>query len=406
MKLRSSDILTLLLLTALSALMLQSCTYHDKVIIDERPSAIVMGVSSVATKGVVEGNSGTARLENLVGQCFDGSDNLKENAGFGVYGYKKVVDKSSILFDNTQVYPLEKNPATAWTYYPIRFWDLTASYQFIAYWPLLPDVTQADAPYVIVPEPDNPKDVTEDEKVLTIYNIPNWQRANTGDDPIDYMTATSIGSYQANYAYDNGVVHMTFGHLLSQLILVGYYIGIEENKVTIKSIKLNGVRIPVPNGKSTYTQSFDEQVDPSFDITKADNVEHMLYAPQSPATGMVLPEDTYYDIVTGKNKDYGDDPITQPITRWLVVPSTGWGNITLDVLYSIEGVATFKSTVTGISFTSNDGTNERPGEMLSGKTYILTLRFDSSGGGIDVKTVWVNQWQQAPNPINHEVYNW
>ena len=282
---------------------------------------------------------------------------------------------------------------------------MTANYQFIAYWPYLPNETGVN-PYVSVPNPANPNDVTESEKVLTIHNIPNWQPANTGDNPDDYMIATSNGSYQSKYASTNGMVHFSFGHLLSQLVLQGYYVGIEENDVTIKSIKLNGVRIPVSNGKSSYIKPFEEQDAPSFDISKANNVEHTLYTPESPSTGMVLSQDTYYDTETGKNKNDGDNPITQPICRWLVVPSTGWGDISLDIQYSVEGASTFRSITSGISFDSNDGTNERPGEMLSGKTYILTLKFDSSGGGIDVKTVWVNGWVQAPNPINHTVYNW
>ena len=409
------------MLVVAAGLLLAGCCRSNKVSISQDVDMTIpieLGVRSTNSKGMIN------NLYDMVSECYAAGANGARllDKGFGVYGYKTVAGKTTYppLFNDTRVYPEhDERPAstddTSWKYQPLRHWDLTASYQFLAYWPYLPDGTnlttedKANVPYVSVPVPADADAVTENERVLTIHNIPNWQRANTDDNPDDYMTATSSGSYQANYASENGVVHLTFEHLLSQLVLQGYYVGIKENEVTIKSIKLNGVRIPVSNGKSSYAKPFEEQEAPSFDISKDDDVEHTLYTPESPGTGMLLSQDTYYTDA-GKNKDGGDDPITQSICRWLVVPSTGWGNVSLDIQYSVKysavSTSTFRSIVSGISLNSNDGTNERPGEMLPGKTYILTLKFDSSGGGIDVKAVWVNGWQQAPNPVNHIVYNW
>lgn len=394
-----------------------SCCRHDSTSstvtdTDDR-IPILINVSQAGTKAIVN------NVDDLGTQSYNGGTDSK---GFAVYGYKKNVNDSyTLLFDNIEVKASENSSYNSenddislkwnWGYNLTRYWDSNplVSYQFIAYWPKKPkfaDLTETD----IANQITHVK-VSEDgdNHFLTIHNIPNWQRANTNDNPDDYLTATSSGSYQADYASKNGVVHLTFGHLLSQLVLKGYYVGIEDNKVTIKNIILNGVHIPVSNGKSSYTEpfdEFDEQDAPWYDISKADNVQHTLYTPESPSTGMELSVNTYYNTITGKNKENGDNPITQPISRWLVVPSTGWGNISLDITYSVQGASTFRSIVSGIALDSNDGTNERPGEMLPGKTYILTLVFDSSGGGINVKTVWVNGWQPAPIGINHTVYNW
>ena len=106
-------------------------------------------------------------------------------------------------------------------------------------------------------------------------------------------------------------------------------------------------------------------------------------------------EGTYYD----EDPEKTITPTT--ISQWLVVPSNGWGNITLEASYNI-GSATYTSQSTGITFDSGEN---NPSEMLPGKTYILTLKFDSSGGGLDVKTVWVNGWNEQ-TPISPKVFNW
>lgn len=405
MKLKKPDILTLLLLTAPALMMLHSCTYHDKVIIDERPSAIVMGVSSVATKGVVEGNSGTARLENLVGQCFDGSDNLKENAGFGVYGYKKVVDKSMILFDNTQVYPLEKDPSTAWTYYPIRFWDLTASYQFIAYWPFLPDEVQDNDPYVSIPEPYDPKDVTDAQKALTLNKIPNWQPVSPGNDTsIDFMTATRVGTYANDF--NTGVVSFTFRHLLSQLVIKAYYVGKEQSDpgVKIRSITFSaytpqtGEPAPVGgagsyqvlgDGSSTISQRYDS--DPSYTPTMTDSYTLQGVSSSNPISIVFKDE-------MSEDPDYIASFTPTEVGRWLMVPHT-WYKQNLTVDYSV-GVNVKTSSDIPVSL----GTVSPAYAVQAGKIYVLTLIFDTTGGGFTVESVAIKNWNEYE--IEKEVYNW
>ena len=410
MKLRNSEILTLLMLIAPAALTLQSCTYHDKVTIDERPSAIVMGVASAGTKGIVDGDDGDARLANMVGQCFAGNPEArKQDAGFGVYGYKRVGDKSVILFDNTQVYPEANSAATAWTYSPTRFWDMTASYQFIGYWPYLPDDMDENNPYVSVPVPANSNAVTESEKTLTIHNIPYWQPAATG---MDVMTSVRVGRYRSISEADGTdfseqeKVGFMFRHVLSNLVIKAYYINGSPDPVGYGTLTTDDDGVYI-NG-ITLMKSGDTNDVPGKERGnwKADFTHP--YTERKAAVSGTLTYTDQYTLLTGANEEvqfkneWEDDPTFQPafIGSWLVVPHR-WNGIKIGVDYTVGGVAKSsmeKPVPTTLGLESD-------GYMLqSGKTYTMTLLFDVSNGNVTVHRIGVNDW--SLQDVTHHVYNW
>lgn len=411
MKIRNPYILTILTLTASAATMLQSCTYHDKETIDER-SSIVMGVASADTKGIVNGNSDADRLGNMVDQCFVGNPKtLKENAGFGVYGYKNVNQKSTILFDNTRVYPEQSTWNTAWDYSPTRFWDLTASYQFIAYWPYLPDEASLTGPYVSIPDPDpaNPTAVAEDEKELTIHNIPYWQPAATG---MDVMTSVRVGRYRSiseadgTDFSDQDKVGFMFRHVLSNLVIKAYYINGSPNPVGYGTpttdddgVYINGITLM----KSGDTNDVPGKERGNW---KADFTHP--YTERKAAVSGTLTYTDQYTLLTGANEEvnfkneWEDDPTFEPafIGSWLVVPHV-WNGIKIGVDYTAGGEA--KSSM-GKPVPTTLGQASDGYMLQSGKTYTMTLLFDVSNGNVTVHRIGVNDW--SPQDVTHYVYNW
>lgn len=418
MKLRNSEILTLLMLVAPTALMLQSCCCHVRETVDEEQpieqSSIMMGVASAGTKAIIDGSDANARLANMVGQCFTGTPaTLKQNAGFGVYSYKSISDKSTILFDNTQVYPdpaqyNTDNPAsTPWTYSPTRFWDMTASYQFIAYWPYLPDkskVANEDTdPHVSIPTPANSNAVKESEKVLTIYNIPNWQPAAIG---MDVMTSVRVGRYRSitdadgTDFSDQDKVGFMFKHALSQLVVKAYYInGSYEatvGDVHIKEITLerSGSTDDVPdwNGKTSFTQTCAATFATVGEITYAGSCT-------------ILDETEANAIPVVWKNEWVSDPDFTPsvIGSWLMVPHK-WDGIKIKVSHK-DGNGNNEQYHYSDQIETTLGKAEDYYVTQPGKTYIITLIINVANGGITVADIAVRNWLE-PQKVIHEVYNW
>ena len=96
-----------------------------------------------------------------------------------------------------------------------------------------------------------------------------------------------------------------------------------------------------------------------------------------------------------------DQPNFEPavIGSWLMVPHK-WQNLKI--------AATFKTGVNdpktseGVPVTLGSEVNQYV--IQPAKTYIITLLIDTSGGGLEVKTVAVKDW--SDNEIPREVYNW
>ena len=163
-------------------MMLHSCCKHNSSDDDMRVLPIVMNTVQAGTKAIIDNPDGEERLKQMMNACYD--DQHNNVGGFGVYGYKKAGTLApQLLFNNTRVFPDDESSAELkpWIYRPIRYWDRTASYQFIAYWPHLPG-NQVDAPYVEAPHTVT----TVDKEYLLIHNIPNWQYVDGTE--IDLMT--------------------------------------------------------------------------------------------------------------------------------------------------------------------------------------------------------------------------
>ena len=416
MKFRNSDILTLLLLTAPAAL-LQSCTYHDKIVINERHE-IVIGVASAGTKSIIDNEDGSERLADMVKQCFNGTT-LKENAGFGVFGFKKVIETSSLLFDNQLVHPdptsYSANAAahteqyTDWVYSPLRFWDLTASYQFIGYWPYSA-ATSGNGFYVTTSVPDSPTPIEDAHKQIILHNVPNWQLVDGTEK--DIMTATSVGRYNPDYSF-LGSVRMSFRHVLSQLVVKAYYVGKEKTDgVTINGITLSEY---TPQGddetaimtqlktegkiaqaettfkvldetKSTITQRYDNQ--PSFAPSLA--IENQL---QSFSNSQITFKDEMSEDV-----NYINNFTPTTVARWLVVPHV-WYKLNMTIDYQIGNENKQSSPIPVALAEAESGYF-----MKSGSAYILTLVFNTTGGGFTVEPVAVKNWNNIE--VEKEFYNW
>ena len=87
-----------------------------------------------------------------------------------------------------------------------------------------------------------------------------------------------------------------------------------------------------------------------------------------------------------------------------MVPCTGWENLELDVDFSIGGTNTIQAEIKGLTFSTVMNNVKQTGQTDSGKTYMITLRFDSSGGGVDLYSVLVKDWETEE--IDAYVYNW
>lgn len=355
---------------------------------------IMLGMARQGTRGLV-GSTGELAL-----LCNSGR-------AIGVYAYKKTATGAhGMMFNNLELTSVtdDANPDVnsdwRWTYQPVEYWDRDprVSYQFMAYWPRMGDNDPGDGGTY----------VSEDgQRVFHMHNIPNWQDT-TDVNCTDYLSAQVRGQYRsedtdnlASLAFGDGYVKLRMRHILSKLVVEGFYVGMEEKPIKIDSIKIIGASIPLTDGVSLYDEPFDGQANPSYTISRG-SVPHMLYKKETPAADGLSLDGTYYDEETAPA-----DPITKTICGWLVVPATGWGDITLRITYKIgNSAASYTSDVKGISFDSvDDNGDERSGEMLPGGVYILTLKFDSTSGGIDVQAVWVKDWQQRPM-IQNIVYNW
>ena len=404
--------MTLLLLTALSALMLQSCTYHDKIVINERHE-IVIGVASAGTKSIIDNEDGSERLADMVKQCFNGNGTLKENAGFGVFGFKKVIETSSLLFENQLVHPdptsytanTEHPEYTDWVYSPLRFWDLTASYQFIGYWPYKPDTTIVTF-HVTSVDQDIYSPVEDEDKEIVLHHIPNWQPIDGTEQ--DIMTATSVGRYNPDYSFF-GSVRMSFHHVLSQLVIKAYYIGAYLDSTTTGGVVVQGIKLYASkdanenyldsvliNGTTDFKQRYyddkpvllTKSMDADADAIDMGRMYELWY------------DENFKDTIAYKN-ELEDDPDFEPtmVKRWLMVPHR-WKDLGLSVAFSMGATKYQFSEPVPVTL----GAVHDDYYTLPGKTYIITLLIDSSDGAVTVQSIAVKNW--VTHDVTRELYNW
>ena len=383
---RISSLTTMIITATISVLWLDSCCKHKNVVQED---AIELGVSGKATKAIID------NMDSLVSKSYH------SGIGFGVFGYKMTKESEEEnatttpyqIFDNVEVNPSnDTNPD--WTYSPTRYWDKNplSSYRFIAYWPHLSTTSSNTQAYV-----------SEEDRVLTIHNIPFWQ-LDSLDESADFMTARRFGNYSAGDFTENQVtkVRFTFSHILAKFVIRAYYVGVQASHIRINSITLTpgNSQNPILNtdGKATFTQDYNNNQGTSAfsGNTPTSTTSHALYNPST--TGMTLNENTFDDEIDPQDNQYDE------VCAWLMVPASGWQNLGLTVDYSIGGSTPIISRITGLTLSTTVGETVQTGQTVSGKSYIVTLKFDSSGGGVDLYQVLVRDW--ASSNVNTEVYNW
>lgn len=380
------------------------CCKHDKITVEDNVRITLSPVVSAGTKAVVNNKA------DLLAQSYGDT-----GIGFGVFGYKSLKEgdypsPKTLVFNNTEVKPsadteTDENKAT-WSYTPIRYWDSNskAYYQFVAYWPHLQsdaDQNNASAPWV-----DNNANVigqnTTGNMKLTLHNIPNWQDS-VSSATRDYLVATSLGKYKGSEEgvthYSDGIVKFSFSHILSKLTIRAYYVGVKENHVSVHNITLGGTDLLSTDGVADYTKPFGaNNTTAAFTSPTKGGTSQVLFNANAttPATPHTLQETAFYDQDTPANTP---NCLRESICTWLVVPTDGWNDLKLNVSFAVGDANPTPIEVSGINIGTADAY-----AMASGHQYILTLKFDSSGGGIDVEMVYVKDW--VGSNVNHEVYNW
>lgn len=395
---RFNDIIILLTLL----LAVTGCCRHDNITVQENVMiSLSPTMSAGGTKAVVNNKA------DLLAQSYGDT-----GTGFGVFGYKSLKNGSStipqtLVFNNTEVKPsaateTDENKAT-WSYTPIRYWDSNTNvyYQFVAYWPHLQSA-EATGPWV-----ENNNNVIGDNTTgnmqLKLHNIPNWQDSASSATR-DYLVATSLGKYKGSEEgvthYSDGIVKFSFSHILSKLTIRAYYVGVKENHVSVHNITLGGTDLLSTDGVADYTKPFGaNSAAAAFTSPTKGGTSQVLFNANAttPATPHTLNETAFFDQETPANTP---DCVHESICSWLVIPTGGWNNLTLDVSFAVGD----ETTPTTIEVPGVNIGTEAPYAMASGYQYILTLKFDSSGGGIDVEMVYVKDWINTD--VNHEVYNW
>ena len=407
-----SNIWAAAVITVMMAAPLNSCCKHH----DDDP-AISMSVSQTGTKAMIDNQDNAVRIKQMMRDSYDIYG--QRTGGFGVHGFKTVGQTATKLFDNMRVYPnislsVNSKPDlaafpdnTGWTYQPTRYWDRNpaASYQFLAYWPYLPgqaDANDATKPYATSTTKQELA-ANYDNKELTLHNIPNWQTVCTGnvvnDNVCDYMTANRRGKYADDFS--TGTVSFSFSHLLSQLIIKAYYIGIDKESnggVIVKGFTLHksGADEQVLGaGTTDFKQRYNDARARQVTITDdgqganiADMVDEYKFFDYS--TGISIPYDNELD-------DTPAAPVV--IGSWLFIPHK-WRDLVLTVTRKVGADNDSESGPAQITL----GADRDLYWTLAGKTYTVTLMFDTSSGGLVVASIDVQNW--TDQKAIREVYNW
>lgn len=322
------------------------------------------------------------------------NDLQTSNKAFGVFGYKTKLDDNPNtfyqLFYNTPVYYSNNT----WAYTPTRYWDSNpnVSYQFIAYWPH----RESD----IVPTSLNDISSTEHMSV-TLEDIPNWQNVSDAN-TVDYLKASEVGCYKSNNPdlnkFGDHTVHFTFDHILAKLIIKGYYVGVQETHINITDVTLKGTQYLSPSGTADYkctpyanTSGFAQNTIEKLNAQQ--DVSHVLYHDSN--NGCDIPETAFKENEDAvENTDY----TPTPVCSWLIVPTSGWENLSLSITYSVGEGSSKTTVIEDVVFGSGNSHL-----MESGKSYILNLVFNTAGG-IELEAMYVNKWENVD--VDRPVFNW
>lgn len=393
---------------------LTSCNKeHNVTSIEEADQLKIKLGCSVGTKAVVNSKEG------LISQM------RAANKGFGIVGFKMVTapnDPDNVettrLFDNFEVKPVD-DEASSWTYSPVRYWDTRSNvfYEFVGYWPRLGSTPNQDEsksdPYVTV---------NDNGKILTIHNIPNWQRVDlTGDNPdideVDFLTTTREGTYAQDFS--SNIVDLTFSHLLSKFTIKAYYIGPEVEvtqespygvrikKITLKSPGVNDKNVldGVINADNSKPASTD------FKRSTTDLLATQVTTDQDADANTIDMVNSYElfneESVNLQYKDELNDennanftPTT--VAQWLMIPHV-WKDVQFVVEYA-KGSSDASNTKTQESSPVTLGKEHDGFATLPGHSYTVTLYFDVSNSGLKVESVAVEEWTE--HNVTKEFYNW
>ena len=386
---------------------LSSCSRsHDEMSVQQVEDLKIKMDCSVGTKAVVNNKEG------LISQMrADGGK------GFGIVGFKMVQDlndpeqvETTRLFDNFEVKPVD-DQGDNWVYSPVRYWDKRSyvSYQFVGYWPKLGNQANSDAsksdPYV---------EITDNNKTLTIRNIPNWQRVNGTE--IDFLTTTREGRY-ADFNADK--VNLTFSHLLSKFTIKAYYIGplvdddnhpdygVRIKKITLKSPGENDKNVldgVINTDNSTPASTDFKRSTTDLLATQVTKQEDENANTIDMVNSYVLLKEEYIKI---GYKDELDDEnnvnfVPTTVAQWLMVPHV-WRDVQFEIDFEVKTSAGTQAK-TQESAPVTIGAEHDDYATLPGHSYAVTLYFDVSNSGLKVETVAVENW--TVHDVSREFYNW
>ena len=301
------------------------------------------------------------QIEEIGTRALVTDDNLKSQK-IGVYGYKKKADDTDHMpvFDNTEL----SHTGSSWNYTPLRYWDLSRSYSFLAYIPYGTNIVDTTGIYT---------------DILTFKEIPQWQKIDGSE--TDYLVASSKGSAVDYITNKNGTVNLEFKHIYAQLLVC-----VAKNTLGASTTThtITGLRF----GKSSDSE-----------IPNIQNCTY-LHDTNNAANSKVTSERTN-GVITFLDKDNASDDIVatsepQTMAHYLVAPFATENNASLYIDYTISD---------GSNTTTHDNVKVDIGKIdfKSNNKYTYVLRFES-GKPISVKIVEVKDWESVE--VTDEVYNW
>ena len=337
------------LFCALLCLVVPGCSEESFSMAPEDSPVISMTATST---GITDAPAGKVASRAIV----DSNEKLR-NTTLGVYAHMLMADKSRIkVFDNERIYY-----DAGWKYDKTQYWIKSATeYRFVAYSPRLTG---------------NKVSYNMGTHTLEISNIPYWQEVGDAEEGVDYLVANSRGDANSYLSPNSkGVVHLQFGHILSQL-LVKIKKDTILNATEYKLKSVDYMNVPKGDGVATYTW-------------KGDDVATYTWASGNGSMG----------IETGTKSNSFDEPVEiksneNIMLSHLTVPFalTDEKEVKIKLTYTVAGTERSKivedTNITGLD---------------AGKRYELTLTI--SGTGI-VPTLAVKPWEDI-NVDEDPKYNW
>lgn len=303
------------------------------------------------------------QIEEIGTRALVTDDNLKSQK-IGVYGYKKKADDTDhmLVFNNTEL----SHTGSSWNYTPLRYWDLSRSYSFLAYIPYGTNIVEYGYETATGKYTD----------ILTFKDISQWQKIDGNEK--DYLVAnnTNTADYYINNNY--GTVNLVFKHIYAQLL-----VSVKKDVMGASTYTITGLRMGENSGEIPSIQECPYQ----YDARDASNSK-------------VTSTRTNGEI-TFLNKDNASDDIVatseaKSMAHYLVAPFATQNNASLYIDYTVSD---------GSNTTEHNNVKVDIGKIdfKSNNKYTYVLSFES-GKPISVKIVEVKDWESVE--ITDEVYNW